>query len=520
MTLHDPTPLTHPRGSTFCAAMRALELSTSSVVVAFAMILAAYAYQGMIPAFNADDVIQVQGEAGAHVLSQGRWGGYLVYYGLLDGNPAPFISTVIGSGLMLASLLTIRKLLGITYAISTLVFVVTGAVSMHYCELFSYDGTRINTPIANLLALYGLKLISENRKFLGVFLVALSPAFYPAAILLAVTAVAAMAIHELTSLACLRVLMRCVLRVSCIAVGVAIYKVFTAYVYWMSHTELGSRTDLDWRAAMDNGEAIAMYLAMHAVPFLTGRFSYYTSNAMVVSSGVIVVGFWLVSVAGHVARGERAKVMLWIVLNLALMCAPIGAAFVVGASDTLGSRSLYGYALVHGFCAATVLDKGLLSGAGSGPGMGRLAPAMLVACGTLYLAHAINIGRKSYDDYLATQSDLLATNRIIYRIESVLATADASRTVPPLAIPLAVIYERPLGHDPRGFVAGPRGDVGAARQADWSREWIFRLIDPKFRPIDRARRPAFLELARSHGEWPAADSVFIERGVVVVVISK
>ncbi|MBY0278639.1 hypothetical protein K2Z84_25175, partial [Candidatus Binatia bacterium] len=142
------------------------------------------------------------------------------------------------------------------------------------------------------------------------------------------------------------------------------------------------------------------------------------------------------------------------------------------------------------------------------PRGGAVAAGALLAL--LVLGNAVAIDRRALDDYLASQSDILATNRIIGRIESLLADLP---DVPRGEIPIAVVYDRPT-------VAGPRGDVGTARSAPWSREWIFHLVDRRFTWVVGEPYQRCWQAAQSHGEWPARDAVFLHDGIVVVVAAK
>ena len=136
--------------------------------------------------------------------------------------------------------------------------------------------------------------------------------------------------------------------------------------------------------------------------------------------------------------------------------------------------------------------------------------ASLTACGLLILASAARINELVFEQYLASQSDLLATNRIIARIDDLLADTQGAPTDD---IPLAVIYDRPT-------MSGPRGTILTSRQAPWSREFIFRLVDHRFHWVSPARYQREWEAARAHPEWPARGSVFLDDGVVVVVVTK
>jgi hypothetical protein len=144
----------------------------------------------------------------------------------------------------------------------------------------------------------------------------------------------------------------------------------------------------------------------------------------------------------------------------------------------------------------------------SGPRAAFLAS--ITACGLLVLASSARINELVFDQYLASQSDLLATNRIIARIDDLLADTPGAPTDD---IPLAVIYDRLT-------MSGPRGSVWTSRQWPWSREFIFRLIDHRFHWVPPARYQREWEAARTRPEWPARGSVFLDDGVVVVVVTK
>lgn len=62
----------------------------------------------------------------------------------------------------------------------------------------------------------------------------------------------------------------------------------------------------------------------------------------------------------------------------------------------------------------------------------------------------------------------------------------------------------------------PRGPGATYRSSPWSREWIFRHLDPRFQPILGAPREPFAKMAESRPNWPKPGSVFIVDSTVVV----
>jgi hypothetical protein len=71
----------------------------------------------------------------------------------------------------------------------------------------------------------------------------------------------------------------------------------------------------------------------------------------------------------------------------------------------------------------------------------------------------------------------------------------------------------------KGVSTAPRGVPNTARAADWSREWIFRHIDPRFAPVIGFDKTKLTTPDKGFAHWPHKDSVFIQDGVVVVVIN-
>jgi hypothetical protein len=210
-------------------------------------------------------------------------------------------------------------------------------------------------------------------------------------------------------------------------------------------------------------------------------------------------------VASYRSGGARAAAAA-IALNVALLVAPwfLILASGGGRSAPFLPRSLYALSTVHAIWGATLLEATLLSD------LRAAALAALVACVVLILASAARINELVFEQYLASQSDLLATNRIIARIDELLADSPGAPTDD---IPIALIYDRPT-------ISGPRGAIRTSRQPPWSREFIFRLIDHRFHWVPPARYQREWEAARTRPEWPARGSVFLDDGVIVVVVNK
>jgi hypothetical protein len=201
-----------------------------------------------------------------------------------------------------------------------------------------------------------------------------------------------------------------------------------------------------------------------------------------------------------------------LILTIVLLFSPFFLAFAAPADDFY-PRSLYAFASVHAFFAVLPLDLALALSPIALRGILGLAASFLVSV-TLIIVNSLELNKLAIDENLAWLDDSMATNRIIYRIESILPQTALSPAGP---IPLVVNYEKPMP-------SGARGWGNWARAQPWSREWIFRLLDHRMQPIfgldgKNAVRDRVLRNISKHGIWPAPDSVYVEDGVVVVNIN-
>src|SRR5215472_6593400 len=68
-----------------------------ALALTFTSVMLVYFYQGVIPAFNADDIMQMQWpDDTLTFIAQGRWGYYWIFGFLMHSNPAPLFSTIVG----------------------------------------------------------------------------------------------------------------------------------------------------------------------------------------------------------------------------------------------------------------------------------------------------------------------------------------------------------------------------------------------------------------------------------------
>jgi hypothetical protein len=482
-----------------------------ALALTWALVALTYVYQGVSPAFNADDIIQMQWPDDALTfLTQGRWGYYFVFAFVMHSNPAPLFSTLVGVTLIVASGLIAARILQIRQALATVVFVLIGAVSVYYGDLFSYHSTRIAYPLGNLLAIAGLLALLRRRRALGVLLLALAPGFYQAASELAAVVLAGWALRRLIRAEGLAVLPEFGKAALGLGASLALYLFGTHAAYAVLGIPMNDRMSVDPLAIVHRFGEIRTLVVAHSAPILAPSSGRYLPVSVMLCATALGAAFAAVSIAAAARRDGPRGVVAAIALNLALLVAPW---FLILASGGLSApfvpRSLYAISTVHAVWAATLLEA---AAPGGFPPPRRRA-AFLVACAVAFLltvASAAHINEMVFDQYLASQDDLYATNRIIARIDDMLADTPGAPTG---AIPIAVIYDRPT-------MSGPRGSVWTSRKNAWSREFIFRLLDRRFHWVPPERYQREWQAARTHPEWPARGSVFLDDGVVVVVVTK
>jgi hypothetical protein len=487
-----------------------------ALALTFTSVLLVYFYQGAIPVFNADDIMQIQWPDDTwSFIAQGRWGYYWIFGFLMHSNPAPLFSTIVGVALLVTTGLIAAHILEFRLAITIGVFVLVGAVSVYYGDVFSFHSTRIAYPFGNLLAAAGLFALIRRPRLVGVVLLAIAPGFCQVASELAAVILVGWALRRLMEPRGLAVLPELIWATAGFVASLVLYFAGTRVAYALLGMPLNERMSLDALALFHRFHEVRA-LVTHSLPILgleapeldqsglvRGPGKSYLPTAVKMCATALGAAFLTFSVvAAYRSSGARAAAAA-VVLNLALLVAPW---FLILASGGAGfpPRSLYALSTVHAIWGAALLEASALSG----PRAAVLAS--LTACGLLVLASATRVNELVFDQYLASQSDLLATNRIIARIDDLLADTPGAPTDD---IPLAVIYDRPT-------MSGPRGAVWTARQAPWSREFIFRLVDRRFHWVPPARYQHAWQAAQMHPEWPARGSVFLDDGVVVVVVSK
>ncbi|HEX3989720.1 MAG TPA: glucosyltransferase domain-containing protein [Acetobacteraceae bacterium] len=484
-------------------------LTPSAIGLAWVLVLLAYLYQGIVPAFNADDIMQMQNPQDAlEIIKEGRWGYYFIFGVLMHTDPLPLLSTVLGTVCLVGSAVLAARLLAFRFAAAALVFILVASISIYYGDLFSYDSTRLAFPFGNLLAIAGLYGFFRGQRAVGIVLLALAPGFYPVASELAAAVLVAVAIRRLAwpqgdTSAVLSA-------AAALLASLVLYMLVTHVAYAALGLELNGRTRLDPLAAIHRFHEVLDLFRTHSMPLLARAGGRYLPWPIVLCASCLFVAAAALTILQAYRRRGAAAAALAAGLNAALLVTPYALIFASGGDDTpFSPRALYAFSTIHAVWGATLFDAAL-------PGVpvsrrARITAVLVVAAaGLIVIGSAARITEAAFDEYLASQSDLLATNRIISRIDTMLAqTPNPS----PAEIPIAVVAARP-------FLAGPRGTVATSRQLPWSREWIFHLVDRRFRWVTGDAYLAAQQAAQSHGDWPAADSVFWRDGVVVVVINK
>ena len=483
-----------------------LELNSQLFLFVFIFVLFSYSYQSVLPAYNADDIIQLQeiSNDSYTFLGSGRWGYFFVFKYLLEAGSGGLFATFFGCLFLLGSSVYSYKIIGLKTDLAKVLFILAATISVYYGFLFAFDSTRLAYPIAIFLVVFGFYQLLKSQYVLSVVLIAFSLSFYQSSIQVVATVFLLSVMYRLINNE--KGIWRYFLVGSAVlAISMISYLLFTKVLYYFMGFSLTDRVSVDLMAFVSNYSALVKtaYRFVFPVSYVNG--SYYIDWKIVYPLFAIVVGF----VFSFIFSKSTNKWAVLLVFILSLF-SPFFLAFV-STEPSFPPRSLIAIASLHAAWLAISIDIWLTKKITADAGH-RLMVIGLTVVGLVFVSmHSMQINKKSLDDHLVSQEDLFATNRIISRIEQVASQQMIAN--PSQKITLAVIYDQALP-------AGARGDVGTARSAPWSKEWIFRLIDNRYVVADSQTQAIAAEKARSVSIWPAPDSVFLlDDGAVVVKIN-
>lgn len=456
----------------------------------------------ILPAFNGDDIIQTQSASGDYqtFAAQGRWGYFLIYGYLLDANPTGPFAFLLGIALLCGAGSMAARTIGATTALSYSSFILISTVSIYFAACFSFDSTRLVYPLSVALAALAVHWMLSRRWLVGTLVFAFAPALFPASVqvgltILLASSFATLLLEKRTALA----FRRMVIGSAGMVGGLAIYLVLTKLSPLWTGIPLDPRSSIDVLGALAEYGRFWKILSGHALP--NGVDLLHFNLAMRLSIWALIV-MLVASVASIASSGGGwAATLFAALLAVGLFIAPFCLAFA-SPNDEFGPRALIAYGFTHATIAALGIE--ILN---ERRGSWALAPAAVAGC--LVLGTSVSLSQTAFDDYLTSRNDFLATNRILTRVEEVAGDAGLSTQGP---IPLVVHYEQP-------FSTAPTGTPSTARAAPWSREWIFRHIDPRIAPVMGSRREDILRAAGERPQWPRSGSVFVIEGTVVVNIN-
>lgn len=478
----------------------------------YLVILIAYAYQAILPSLNSDDVIQIQSISGDAMtfIASGRWLFYAIFEWIQNNNPGGLFASAVGLAALLASSWMALRIIEFRHGAAVYAFLLLSSISIYYGMLFNFSSTRLAYPLANLLALGGLWLFLRRKPLVGVALMSLAPAIYPAAAQVAGMTLICMAIAGLLREPDIAgTLRRFAWGVFGLLASLVLYAFITGLLYQWLGLPLSGRTEISPFAIIDNFAVVKKLFLKHSIPFISiSRGSPYISLRWILPLGAIFLLFIGLLVALCRTQCNRAKAFLVAGLIGCSFLAPFALAFA-GSNTPFPPRSLIALAVLHAFWVAFFIDWAA-EDSHSRRLRNRAGGAMLVFAGLFVFDSAAQFNKYAFDMYLATRVDLLATNRIVQRIETLAAEQEVALLNEQ---PLVVIYDQPIP-----VPSSPRGDVGTARFLPWSREWIFRIVDPRYRPAPQLEQAA-RDAAQGRGAWPSKDAVFFMDETVVVIIS-
>lgn len=481
------------------------------VFVSLLTIFSIYIFQFSSITFNADDVIQIQSISrdALTFLPKGRWGLFLVFEYIQDNNPGGVFLGFVGLCFLFASALLSAKIIGIRSNLGLFAFTTLASVSIYYGFLYDFTSSRLAYPIANFFALLGLYAVFRRRLLIGVVLISIAPAFYPASIEIAGATLISATIAGLTWDR-ERPLRKFLIGGAAILLGLVLYVLVYQALLVVLDIPKHPSTGSSWRAVEANFSRILWLFKNHSIPFVSWqKWSYYVSNLYVVPLGVVFAVFLAFVGLRAWRSGGALRLGLVLVLTFLSLLVPYAFIFVSVRAD-YPPRSLVAFATVQAVWVAVVVED-LATRPTVRRSVVTYVKGAALLCGLLLLfEHGSQINKRAYDRTLATKSDFLATNRIIMRIEDLFAEAGR-----PIGSPQAlVVIVR------NGKAAGPRGEAGSARFHPWSKEWVFRLVDNRFIPASAAEMDKAKASAVGRSAWPSRNSVYLQGAAVVVIVGK
>lgn len=459
--------------------------------------LLAYSSFILLPAFNADDIIQSQPVSGDYntFLAQGRWGYYFIYKVIQDGNPLGPAGMIVGALLLLASSVLASYEMPILHDRARNYFILVSSISLYWAQCFSFDSTRIAYPVSILLAILAYALMRRARYIIAIVCLLVATAIFQASAQVFLTFMSAAALLALCRNAPVREVLKKALKyTACLLISLALYLVSIKLSPLLTNIPLASRAAIDPLAAIAASDRISRLLLGHSLP--NGNELPYFTSVLKALGWMLMIAFSIV-----VAKSANKKNLFALILFfLLLIISPFILAFVTPL-DEFSPRALIGFSIVAASYSGITLDIAIDNV--------RIKSVTIVSIiSALYILFtAIQVNAIGFDEYLGSRNDLFATNRIISRIETVIADSNHRFKGP---VPIVVRYRNPL-------TLAPRGIVGTSRGAPWSKEWIFRMLDPKFIPASQELSNDLLKDA-PYVSWPDKNSVYVVKDVVVVLI--
>jgi hypothetical protein len=390
---------------------------------------------------------------------------------------------------------------------TTFIFILIYSISVYYGMLFAFDSGRFAYPLGNLLAIGGLFLIGEKRYLPGIAVLAVSPGMYHPSMEVAGCVLIAATIYRLVDAPLCATMRWFATQLILVVVAMGTYLALTHFISYATGVPLGDRTRIDITASLQSYDRILRLIHEHALPFRTGIDYPYFSALVRYPIGIATMCYALVLLWLTISTRRFANGIGIALLTLLLFCGPFAFAFV-SPLDEFTPRSLIGFTVVHAVMFTFCVDHlHHIIRAEALQRFSQTGLAMMAA--VLVMASAMESSKIGIDEHIASQEDLYAVNRIIYRIDTVLARHELTQLDP---IPIAVRYSSPTK-------AGARGHSGTSRYAPWAKEWIFRMVDQRFIPAPDPLKDQLLEQASNKPQWPAEGAVYVQDDVVVVVIN-
>lgn len=463
----------------------------------------------------------------------GRWGNALVQIAL-SYNPIPTFSIFIASIIYAFTFFFALELFRLKYQLSKYIFLSLSIFSLYHFSLFQYDQVIIAVAIGDFLGVFGLCLLISNKKWSGIILLSLAPAFYTSSIHLAATLLIGYFIRQLTLKKGYQTLIT--------LAGLALCFFSALILYWVQSKILGPILSLEEFRKLNVDPLAFVHRFRHIIQFSLEIF-FPNPVAKIVNFGENIVipqvssflylAFAIFQIAFLYRSREMGKMVILLPLLFMFLISPYFLIFAQAEHYVFKIRSLYAFATLGAICSTLLLEQLLpfwSTNAAARYGSATILVFALLACGL----PIVRSSKSFFNLSILNIQNQMTTNSIIYRIEDLFG----EKTLPlPTTIHILTLvpdnYKRSFLSPVSEMENENPSTVAENTAFSFFQGTRFNIIDRLFRNFvlddpshpnsikrsDRTKNATVLKLVEQMegaNSWPSLDSVVFLDGVVTI----